>query len=131
MDPYTETAEQFIRRFTVVEDAMQNSGETGEYLALTDHCESCTRLASTVRRAFARGGSITYAGTRIVWIHRLGPTLWEYKVDDGPTDLKKSSGARVQHSDGGTAELEISLDQRSAAWVAVWRAKIVGTEKRR
>src|SRR3954463_3747301 len=57
-----ETPEQFIRRWANAEKAMENTGDTAEYLALSHGCKACRQLADKVHDYYAAGGFVHWGG---------------------------------------------------------------------
>lgn len=57
-----------VRRWVAVGDAMQVSGDTAEYAAMTPRCRPCHAFVSNVDAVYSNGGSARFAGSRIVAI---------------------------------------------------------------
>ena len=130
-DPSThETAEHFIRRFSVVERRMENTGGITSYVALTKLCRACLELAQQIKGFYDAGGYVHWDGWTIKRIARYhtGGDSWAYKVfiDSAPTSYRESATAPVKHLEGGPATEIIRLDRTGNAWVVAGRARFGG-----
>lgn len=63
--PGPESAEDFIRRWQALGDAMQRTGQSAEYEDLNVGCDSCDYFVAAVKDVYSAGGRIEFAGTDI------------------------------------------------------------------
>lgn len=132
VDPYAETAEQFIRRFTSVEARMARTGRSGPFESITDRsCTSCLRELQLYRRIYRDNGWVRGGAESVNWVHRLGPRLWQYHVTIQPTTYAVSATASPRHLSGGTELLEISLRRETGLWKVTWAGVVDGSGKAR
>ena len=68
--PEAETAEEFIRRWVEVGNAMQNSGDTDEYRSLSRGCTACIATADQIDQIYKDGGRVETAGWTPVELDR-------------------------------------------------------------
>jgi hypothetical protein len=103
--PQAESAEDFVRRWVEVSNAMQNSGETEEYLRLSAKCGACRRVAQRVAAAFEAGGYARTDGWKILEItNRPGGSrvqTLDVRVDSAPTAFKEDASSDEQEFPGG------------------------------
>jgi hypothetical protein len=64
--PEAESAEDFIRRWQAAADAMVLSGETRNFLELSDRCRACATYAEQVADVYAKGGKVEFGGSKVV-----------------------------------------------------------------
>ena len=127
-EPERETAQEFIRRWAAIEREMENSGETAGYRALSDDCEGCDKLATTVETYYEAGGSISWDGWDILRVAPFDRTRGEYlvSVESAPTRYRTSRGGPIQRLTGGPAEWVIQLRKEGASWVVTDKDELVG-----
>lgn len=117
--PAPETAQQFIRRYSQADTAMQTQAKFDEYLALTDHCQPCVDLVSIIRGNYRRGGFVKWDGWRIRSIrlnHNLGPNYWLVSVESSPTTYKTSRNSAVRRFPGGPVTYSLQLRRVVNHW---------------
>lgn len=119
-EPKPETAKQFIRRWRKASDAMQNNGKIEPYLRLSRGCEACKDFADTVDEVYSADGSITFAGTDVLQIRRVGgsqsrPTF-DVKMRVGNTKYVASKGAQPKTLSGGKKTYLVSLKHVDDEW---------------
>ena len=116
-----ESAEEFIRRWVREDIAMQNSGRTERFLALSDTCRGCAGLARFVEDTYAAGGFVRTQGWLILSIERVRVTemplpSYTVRVDSRPTEYRERAGAQIQRLDGGRFTYRFDLVRRGGAW---------------
>jgi hypothetical protein len=114
--PTRETPEQFIRRWVDLQREMQTSGETREFLAASDHCESCRALATTVHRIYTAGGSITTDGWIVRSVRKQAKLTYLVRISDTGTAWKPSRGAKMKRLAGGEVTSLFQLSRRDGSW---------------
>jgi hypothetical protein len=123
-----ESPEAFIRRWANAEKSMENTGETGPYLQISDKCKACRGLAHDIRAFYAAGGFARWGGWKILNISRSGPvaggTAYSVRVISRPTTYRKSAHAAIQHLAGGSATHQITLRQVDGEWQVVGKAQL-------
>lgn len=127
-EPEKESAQAFIRRWATVERAMQNSGDTSAYRALSDGCEGCDSLAAIVEGYYAAGGSVSWGGWKILRITRFDPSQREYKVtvDSAVTTYVPAAGEPPKRLTGGPADWIVELRREGTSWVVTDKDRLVG-----
>lgn len=116
-----EAPEDFIRRFNDANVAMQATGETSEFLALTQECRPCSETADRVEGFYANGGYVKWAGWKIVRVRHDQDTeqASEYRVEvmTPVTRYKESKTAEVQVLEGGNVVYRASLVSDDDSWL--------------
>ncbi len=115
--PEAESPEDFVRRWVDLDRAMQNSGDTADYLAVSSKCKSCVAVAKRIQGIFEAGGFVQTDGLEILnVIDQSGATgrkVLDVRVRSSPTVLRESAGAREQRLPGGTVTYRMRLSPRS------------------
>lgn len=120
--PEDETPEEFIRRWIDEDTRMQNTGETDAYLAMTWHCESCTRFAELVRGIYEKGGWIRTDGWTVESVRRdsstsrAGRPAFVVMLDAAATKYLKSNRAHAETIAGGRSRHRLELVKRAGVW---------------
>jgi len=99
-----ETPEEFVRRFMVAEVAMQNTGVSDAYRAMTQGCEACDSMAVLVECYYQAGGYVRLKPWRIVSVKPFperGPTAYAAVVQASVTRFKESSSDQEETFPGG------------------------------
>jgi len=126
--PAHETAEHFIRRFAGVEAAMENSGDTADYIVLAKSCRPCLDLAHQVEGFYKAGGFVHWGGWTIQRISAYpnggGAKAFKVTVNSAPTTYKESASASTKRLHGGPATEVLRLRGSGNSWVVVGRARI-------
>lgn len=125
--PQAESAEDFIRRWAAVEAEMENTGDTSEYLELSQGCKACTKLAATIENYYEAGGSVRWAGWTIHAVNsEPGSGRHAYSVDvtSAPTRYKESAKGSAKRLDGGDSTHLIRLAKAGSSWVVVDKAEL-------
>jgi hypothetical protein len=117
--PEHETAEQFVRRFVSVSNAMEAHGKTDAYLALTQRCKPCRALAKQIESARSHGGFYRSDGWSVKSIRpsvgRRSGTV-DIDVRSAPTSFRNSAGSSVEHYTGGNFTFRIALRRSGSEW---------------
>ena len=120
--PEVESAEDFIRRWVEVDRAMQNTGETREYSAISARCDACMSVAERVEGIYKAGGYVKTRGLNILkLIDQSGPTgrrVYDVRVQSSPTVLKESANGKEQRLPGGILTYRMRLNPQ-APWQLV------------
>jgi hypothetical protein len=118
--PQHERPAHFIRRWAKAEARMENTGETDGYLALSQGCDACQRLAHKVQRYYAAGGFVKWGGWRIlsIEVNSRQPQTTTYAVRNRslPTSYKTSETAPTKHFAGGVTTELLQLERAGASW---------------
>jgi hypothetical protein len=114
---HAETAEEFIRRWIEVADAVQLDGDTGPYRAMTRGCDSCDAFANTVDRIYKAGGYIDFGGTQVLSISRRAGHSYDYFVDAGATSYRETAHGPLKRLPGGHSKLGVDLTRSSRGWL--------------
>jgi hypothetical protein len=122
-----ETPEEFIRRWAQVEAAMENTGDTSEYLALSRACDACNSLAKTVEGYYADGGYVKWEGWTIrsvrPWVEG-GPDDFAVRVDSAPTKYREEGAGPVKSFPGGRSTYKLTLRPQGTSWVVTDKTEI-------
>jgi hypothetical protein len=128
--PQRESAEHFIRRFYAAERAMENSGKTSSYMAMTQGCSSCKSLTKQVKRFYRDGGFVRWAGFKVTSISGNNQNKPGQSFDvagiAAPTTYKTSSGGETQHLSGGRTTDLVTLTKTATSWRVTGFAKLGG-----
>ncbi len=122
-EPEPETAKEFIRRWPVVETAMVTTGDSTEFLSLSDdNCGYCSTLAARITNIYAQGGFVKTTGWTVSKIRRApgseaGDHKYELRSRYEPSSLKEKETGEVQQLDGGVVTQEVTLIKSDAGWL--------------
>lgn len=75
--PEVESAEDFIRRWQDVADAMVLTGDTDEFLGMSEGCSPCETYAEQVADVYDQGGRVEFDGSNVLSV--------EEEADSPPT----------------------------------------------
>jgi hypothetical protein len=122
--PQPESAEAFIRRWAEANTEMQNSGDTSEFMSLTQGCTPCRRLRDIVRDYYSAGGFIRADGWSIRSITKApsgdrSRPVFTVDVVSGKTKLRRAAGERLTILNGGPARFRFTLVRHSNTWLVV------------
>lgn len=119
--PEAETAEEFVRRWQAVSDAMQLSGDTEEFLAMAYKCKACGDFADAVEDIYSNGGSVDAKASTISMISRQSdaPPTFDMWLQSAKTVVRKGDGS-VERLPGGRQGLRVILNRRSGAWYVTY-----------
>lgn len=122
-----ESPEEFIRRWVEVSNAMQNSGEIEDYMAVSRGCAPCKQVAERVAAAFEAGGFVRTRGITVLSVtDRSGggsqPVL-DVRVDSAPTQIKETASGPVQRLPGGKVIYRFRLS-KSMPWRLVMLTQV-------
>ncbi|MGA8847736.1 MAG: hypothetical protein WB471_14070, partial [Nocardioides sp.] len=119
--PERESAKAFIRRWQAASFDMQNSGETAEYLSLSNGCTSCGSLAEGVAKIHRDGGSIAQAGGSLSEITRVGKVeetlIYEFVLNTDPSAILDADGSIKTRLSGGSARYQVNVSDSSGSWL--------------
>ena len=122
-EPKPESAKAFIRRWHVVQDEMQATGDPAEFETLNRNCQPCDEFASAVTGYYSAGGFIEFGGSEIVSINESGSSgaIREFTVVrmSGSTRFKESSSDDVQRLPGGREDLLFRMAAAGPSWVVL------------
>ena len=120
--PEAESAEDFIRRWVEVNTAMQNSGATDEYKALSTRCQPCQQTASRIEDIYSSGGFVKTDGWTIDRIRdRSGSgskPVYDLEISSSPTTFRSSQDGKVEKLKGGEIVVRVRLTN-DAPWQVV------------
>ncbi|CUR57304.1 conserved hypothetical protein [metagenome] len=125
--PEAESPEDFIRRWAALETDMENSGETSEYLKLSERCDSCRDLAETIEGYYRAGGSVRWGGWTIHAINaepNSGTNAYSVDVSSAPTRYKESASGPTKRLEGGDSTHLLRLAKSGLSWVVVDKAEL-------
>jgi len=113
-----ETPEKFIRRWLNASKAMQNTGDTTDYLAMSQNCANCKEVAERVRSYYDAGGGVSFQGHDIKSIEPYSNEKNRFlvKCEVGPTAYRTASAAPEQHFDGGREDYVVTLEMTVDGW---------------
>lgn len=126
--PQPETAEAFIHRWIQVEKKMENTGEIGNYMAISGQCNACRQLAREVKTYYAAGGYIHWSGWKVLSITSSGShdgsLVFVVKVDSGPTRYRESSTGPIHHLNGGPSTHQLAIRRVHGEWHVLEKAQL-------
>jgi len=111
-----ETAEEFIRRWIEAGDAMQNSGDTTAYRALSDRCAPCDSLADRIESIYRRGGEVHTQGLQVLAVSEKGHLEYDVSADSAPTRYREEVGGAVKRFPGGRVTYLFTLSRVGDEW---------------
>jgi len=116
-----QSARAFLRQWQEEANAMQTSGESSAFRALTLKCASCDIFADNVDRIYAAGGYIKTAGGEVARVTRWGsindwPT-YDVVVNSARSEFQESSSGPLRTLKGGAEIYRVSLLQRGMRWL--------------
>lgn len=114
--------EEAIRAWFKAESDMQNTGDTGPYLALTNgKCSSCNDFAETVETTYATGGKATNAGREVRSISEFrdaqGIVWQDVRTTSQPMTVWSDSSAAPRNISGGAVRLLVLLEFTDRGWL--------------
>jgi hypothetical protein len=128
--PPHETPEHFIRRWAAAEKRMENTGNTGPYLAMSQDCRACRQLADDIRHFYSAGGYAKWGGWQIQSISQEDPKgsnlVFDVKVDSLPTTYRESADSPIKHLQGGPATHQLTLRSTGRGWQLIQKAQLAG-----
>lgn len=126
--PEAESAEEFIRRWSEALRKMQVTGQTQDFEALNSDCESCAEAAERITSIYQGGGTVQWAGYKILEIQPYGKALNQYRVeiDSAPTRLRETPTGRWQRLPGGRITRLIELESVDGDWLMARTAELAG-----
>jgi hypothetical protein len=97
---------------------MQVTGDTGEFLNMSRGCRACGDLIENVRRIYADGGRIEFAGTQVARLQSVGdePPTFQLDLETPETRIVDDSGQTTQTYPSGIGKYLITLGQRGKGW---------------
>jgi hypothetical protein len=125
--PPRESAEHFIRRWADAEQAMENTGETSEYLMLSRGCEPCRKLAGQVSGYYGEGGFVHWGGWEILSIKSYPDqpgSSFAVHSNSSPTRYRRSSGSPLEHFSGGSITYVLALKKTDGSWVVTNKSEL-------
>jgi hypothetical protein len=126
--PQRETPKAFIRRWTIEEKRMENTGETGDYLDISRGCAACQKLATQVKGFYAAGGFVRWGGWKILSIKANsthGKTItYAVRNKSLPTTYREAGNAPVKHLSGGVTTELLALEVKGKSWNLVSKAEL-------
>lgn len=126
--PAHESPEHFIRRWAAAEKRMENTGETGPYLAISRGCRACRQLADDIRHFYSRGGFARWKGWRIQAISRDAvngsSSVFDVQVSSSPTTYRESAYGPIKHLRGGSATHQLTLRSTGTGWQVTQKAQL-------
>lgn len=125
--PQRESPEHFIRRWAEAEKRMENTGKTAEYLALSQGCGPCRKLASQVSGYYGAGGFVRWGGWRIRSIKpypgQPKPLFAVHSVSR-PTKYRRAAGSPIEHFSGGSITYVLSLKRDNQGWIVTNKSEL-------
>jgi hypothetical protein len=116
-----ETPEAFIRRWNQLSTEMQNTGETAGFRALSDGCQACIDVATTVERYYAAGGFVRTDGWkfRSLSCGASGGSRTECtgRMLNSPTVYAESGSSPEQRLPGGPFVEVFDLHKTADGWL--------------
>lgn len=111
-----ESAKDFIRRWQKEAFAMQVSGDTGQYRAMSLECESCDNLATTVDDIYNAGGSVRTKPGEVHDLQKVGGrgrvSIFEYSLRSFPSTVYRTATAKPEQLTGGTRRYQVNVLSR-------------------
>jgi hypothetical protein len=118
--PHRESPEHFIRRWAAAEKRMENTGDTGPYLAMSRGCQACQKLATQIHGFYQAGGYVHWGGWRILTIEvnsRQGhTTTYAVRNRSLPTTYRESASGGLKHLSGGVTTELLSITPSRDTW---------------
>lgn len=114
------SAEDFVRAWVELYNAMQRTGKTSEYRRASAKCPACLDVADRVDKEYGSGGHIQTAGwsVRRLVLNGDGSSLdVDLYVKSAPVRVVHSDGS-IERLPGGPAHFLIGVKQVGSAWVA-------------
>ena len=105
---------------------MQATGVVEQYRRLSPNCEPCLATASRVEAIYQQGGSIEWAGSRVIEISSYGNAGDQFRVRlrAAPTRYRESAKGPWQRLDGGPLTRLLELRPEAESWVMAYTAEL-------
>ena len=124
-----ESAKAFIRRWQDEALAMQLSGDTSRYRAMTKGCQDCDAFANQVDDIYSGDGAIEIASAKVFRVEQAGVSggtqIFEFEVVSSPTVVRDSAGLVTQRLDGGRVRFQANLERERGDWHVVRISELV------
>lgn len=119
--PEHESPEHFIRRWTQLEQAMENTGKVHLDLKVSGSCKPCVRLAREVQGFYRDGGYVKWDGWVIKTIERSdssgGLITFTVRINSAPTTYREKEDGPTKHLQGGPSTELLTLRRTSTGWL--------------
>ncbi|MGA8846495.1 MAG: hypothetical protein WB471_07780 [Nocardioides sp.] len=127
--PERESAKAFIRRWQDEAFAMQLTGDTGRYRAMTKRCQGCDAFANRVDNVYRRNGSIEIVGAKVGRVEKTGTygkaQIFEFDVVSSATVVRDSEGQVRLSLDGGRVSYQTNLERQRGEWRVIRISELV------
>jgi hypothetical protein len=115
-EPEAQSPEEFIRDWFEAGTDMQNSGETGTFLSLSDGCDACERFAADVEGVYKAGGFIRIKSEVVRRVEPVGGDAFEVTVVASPTTFRETAGSKPGSFPGGPNTYRVTVVERAGQW---------------
>ena len=115
--PEAQTPEEFIREWFELAVAMQNTGDSEGFLAVSDDCGACRDLSKSVNRIYLAGGSVSVRSMEVTSVRDLPGREFSVMVDASETKLRERAGAELQTLPANSNEYRMFLRPVGDSWV--------------
>lgn len=118
VDPTTETAREFLRRWVEVGNEAVRTGDTAILEEITtSECRSCADLLNSIHDVYHAGGFIRSRGERVTSIEsHYGRTEWNVGVRAFPTRYRESASAPIKRLPPGSFRYRVQLEKDASGW---------------
>ena len=117
-EPQAQTPEEFIEEWVALQRDMQNTGDTEEFLAVSQGCESCEDAARLIDQFYAAGGFVETDGRTVLGIRTVQRNrVYEVRVRSAPTRYKETASSPLKSFPGGFTTYRVTLQQRGDQWI--------------
>lgn len=116
--PEAESAEDFIRRWVRVSDAMQQTGDVAEFRQLSRNCQACGQVADQVASIYKSGGSIDFEGSEVMLLNQIAssPPTFHLDLKTAETIIRNADGSVEQRLPEGTGKYLVTVNGKPDAW---------------
>ena len=118
--PESESAEEFIRRWVGLQNAMQTDGDTQAYRAASPECQTCLQFSDRIEEIYAAGGTVETTGWDLGSDFKVAGEhnhkLVQVMVKSGETQYSEAEGAPTKRLPGGLLKQQFDVIKVKGNW---------------
>jgi hypothetical protein len=115
-EPEAQSPEEFIREWFALAVAMQNTGNTSDFLKLASGCDGCQNLADRVEEIYAAGGKVRIKEMEVRSVKKLPGRAYSVVVRASATKVQPKVGGETQTLAANTNEYRMFIRQDGTSW---------------
>lgn len=125
-----ESAKAFIRRWVAVTDAMESSGDTRTFDALSGPgCRSCASLKALIAKIYSNGGVVQASPTKIISIKEKPGNAYQVREQNKPSRYRDSAAGAWKQLKGGRLTELYTLGGTPGNWRMAQFGQLAGSAR--